>query len=66
VEAVMMLDSLPGKAFGFQLRTDANEESHTSMLDLLRNAFNHNRLLRIDYFRTGLRNERIVRVTDVL
>jgi photosystem II stability/assembly factor-like uncharacterized protein len=66
VEAVMMLDSLPGKAFGFQLRTDANEEAHTGMLDLLRDAFNHDRLVRIDYFRTGLRNGRIVRVMNVL
>jgi hypothetical protein len=66
VEAVMKLDSLPGKAFGFQLRTDANEESHTGMLDLLRDAFNHNRPVRIDYLRTGLRNGQIIRVMDVI
>jgi hypothetical protein len=66
VEAVIKLDSLPGKAFGFQLRNDANEEAHAGMLDLLRDAFNKGRLVRIDYFRTGLRNGRIVRVMDVV
>jgi len=47
----MNLDSQPDQSFGFQLWNDANEEAHTDMLDLLRDAFNHNRLVRIDCIR---------------
>jgi photosystem II stability/assembly factor-like uncharacterized protein len=66
VEVVIWLDSQPGKAFGFQLRNDQNEAAHRGMLDLLRDAFNRDRRVRVDYIREGLRNGRIVRVMDIL
>jgi hypothetical protein len=65
VEAVIQLDSEPGKAFGFQLRNDQNEAAHRRMLDLLRDAFRRNALVQIDCFRTGLRNGIIVRAVEV-
>jgi len=65
VEVVIEMDSQPGKAFGFQLRNDANEAAHRGMLDLLRIAFEGNRRVRIDYFRAGISNGRILRVMDV-
>jgi photosystem II stability/assembly factor-like uncharacterized protein len=65
VDVVTQLDSQPGKAFGFQLRSDENEVAHRGMLDLLRTAFSSGGRVRIDYFRTGLRNGRILRVTDL-
>jgi hypothetical protein len=66
VEVVIQLDSKPGKAFGFQLRDDENEGAHRGMLDLLRDAFNQDRRIRIDYVRTGLRNGLILRVMGIL
>ncbi|MGH8594417.1 MAG: hypothetical protein ACREV3_11325 [Gammaproteobacteria bacterium] len=65
VEVVITLDSQPGKAFGFQLRTDANRDARRDMLNLLRDAFNQDRRVRIDYFRTGVRNGRIIRVVPI-
>jgi photosystem II stability/assembly factor-like uncharacterized protein len=62
VEVVLRLDSAPGRAFGFQLRTDANEGARHGMLDLLRDAFNQDRRVRVDYVRTGLDNGRVLRV----
>ena len=49
VEAVIWLDSKPGQAFGFQLRDDSNRVVRQGMLDLLRDAFNHNWLVKIEY-----------------
>jgi photosystem II stability/assembly factor-like uncharacterized protein len=65
VEVVVWLDSQPGKAFGFQLRNDANEGTHRGMLGRLRDAFNHDRPIRLDYVRTGLHNGRILRVMNI-
>lgn len=62
VEVVIQLDTMPGKAFGFQLRTDANEFAHKGMLDLVRTAFRNDKPIRIDYRRTGLHNGQIIRV----
>jgi photosystem II stability/assembly factor-like uncharacterized protein len=64
-EVVIQLDSQPGKAFGFQLRSDGNEAAHHGMFALLRAAFNSGARVSIDYSRTGLRNGRILRVTDI-
>ena len=61
VEVVAWLDSMPGRAFGFQLRDDANKGAHRGMLSLLRKAFKDNRRVHFDYFRTGFRNGRIIR-----
>ena len=65
VEVVINLDSLPGRGFGFQLRADGKESTAHGMLDLLRDAYNRNSRVSIDYIRTGLRNGRILRVADV-
>jgi len=64
-EVVIRLDTLPGRGFGFQLRADGNESVAHGMLDLLRDAFERNRPMSIDYIRTGLRNGRILRVADL-
>ena len=65
VEVVIKFDGEPNKAFGFQLRNDANEGAHRGMLDRLRDAFNRDRRVRIDYVRTGLQNGRIQRVMNL-
>jgi len=49
VEVVITLDSEPNKGFGFQLRDDANRPVRQGMLDLLRDAFNNNWTVTIDY-----------------
>lgn len=49
VEAVLWLDSQPGKAFGFQLRNDQFLPARQGMLDLLRDAFANNWNVSIDY-----------------
>jgi hypothetical protein len=63
-EVIIQLDTQPGRAFGFQLRKDTNEAAHRGMLDLLRDAFRRERVVRLAYFRTGLHNGRIVRVFE--
>jgi hypothetical protein len=65
VEVVVALDTLPGRAFGFQLRADGEEFAAHGMLDLLRDAFSRNSRVSIDYTRTGLRNGLILRVADL-
>lgn len=66
VEAVIKLDSKPDMAFGFQLRNDASEGVHRDMLNLLRDAFNHDRRVRIDYIlNPGKRNGRLIRVRNI-
>ncbi len=49
VEVVVQLNSRPGESFGFQLRNDANRAARQGMLDLLRDAFNSNGTVVIDY-----------------
>ena len=49
VEVVIKLDTRPNNAFGFQLRNDNNRPARAGMLDLLRDAFNHNWTVLIDY-----------------
>jgi hypothetical protein len=64
-EAIVQLDTQPGKGFGFQLRTASQAEDHVGMLELLRSAFNRNKTVALDYIRTGIRNGRIIRVAIV-
>jgi hypothetical protein len=64
-EVIVLLDSQPGKGFGFTLRNDSERADHRGMLDVLRSAFTKNRNVRVDYIRTGLRNGRIIRVETV-
>jgi hypothetical protein len=61
-EVVVFLDSQPEKAFGFRLRTGADRPVAEGMLDLLRDAFNSDRPVRLEFTRTGCRTGRIVRV----
>lgn len=62
-EVIIQLDSEPDRAFGFQLRPDENSPMRYRMLALLRDAFTHNRIASIDYFRTGLLNGTLIRAT---
>jgi hypothetical protein len=63
VEVVILLDSQPGKAFGFHLRNDDQRAARTGMLDLLRDAFNNNWTTTIDYnVESGKDNGIIIRV----
>jgi hypothetical protein len=39
----------PGEAYGFQLRDDERGRAHQGMLDLLRDAFNHDWTVRVGY-----------------
>jgi hypothetical protein len=61
-EIVVFLDTQPEKAFGLKLRTNANRPVAEGMLGLLRDAFNRNRVVRLEFIRTGCRTGRIVRV----
>jgi hypothetical protein len=49
VEAVIQIDSRPGESFGFQIRDDSNRAARQGMLSLLRDAFNNNFNVTIDY-----------------
>jgi hypothetical protein len=49
VEAVVQLDSQPGKSFGFQLRNDRNRPARQGMLDLMRDAFTNKLKVSIDF-----------------
>jgi hypothetical protein len=64
-EVVVQLDTGEGSAFGFSLRADAQEAAHRRMLDLLRDAFNRGRAIRIEYEVTGPANARLIRVIRV-
>ncbi|MGW7081727.1 WD40/YVTN/BNR-like repeat-containing protein [Streptomyces sp. NPDC054866] len=64
-EVVFRLDADPRKAFGFQLRQDAKEPAHRSMLDVLRDAFRGGGGIRVDYTRTGISNNVAIRVIRV-
>ena len=63
VEVVTILDTQPGKAFGFQLRKDSNEVARQGMLDLLRDAYVSNWPVSFDHITpAGKNNGRIIRV----
>lgn len=61
-EVIVHLDTQPDKAFGFRLRGGRDELAARAQLDLLREAFNSNRRIRIEYTRTGCRAGEILRV----
>jgi hypothetical protein len=63
-EVVITLDTEPGRAFGFQLRSDANLPVRQRMLALLRDAFANDRKVAIDYLRTGQHNGTLIRVSE--
>jgi hypothetical protein len=62
VEVVIRLDSEPGRSFGFQLRNGADREANEGMLALLRDAFDLDRRVRVEFIRTGCASGRIIRV----
>jgi len=49
VEVVIQLNGNTTESFGFQLRNDNNRAAREGMLDLLRDAFNNNWTVHIDY-----------------
>ena len=49
VEVVMKLSSEPDRTMGFQLRDDSNRPARQGMLDLVRDAFNHDWTVTADY-----------------
>ena len=62
VEVIVKLDSHPQNAFGFQLRNDGNRPARAGMLDLLRDALNHNWTVTLDCnLDTGKNNGIIIR-----
>lgn len=65
-EVVIALDTEPGRAFGFQLRRDANLPARRRLLALLRDAFANERPLRIEYLRTGQHNGTLIRAGELL
>lgn len=62
-EVVIALDNEPGRAFGFQLRRGDNLPARQRLLALLRDAFNHDRPVMIDYLRTGQHNGTLIRAS---
>ena len=62
VEVVVQIDTVPGRAFGFKLRSGDEEHTHKGMLNLLRVAFQRNARLRIDYTAAGPQNAYLRRV----
>lgn len=61
-DVIVMLDSEPEKAFGFKLRTGDDLADAGGKLHALRDAFNYNRRIRIEFLRTGCRTGQILRV----
>lgn len=66
VEVIIWLDSKPYNSYGFRLRKGQNEKTHKMMLDQLRDAFNGNHLVRIEYNKTGCRVGEIFRVIELI
>jgi hypothetical protein len=64
-EAIVAVDTSPGRFFGFTLRNDSTEVTHRAMLDTLRGAFTEGRAVRLDYRRTGLNNGTLLRVAEL-
>jgi hypothetical protein len=63
VEVVVKIDSHPDNAYGFQLRNDGNRPARAGMLSLLRDAFNQDRRVLLDYdIDQGKNNGVIIRV----
>jgi hypothetical protein len=49
VEVVIQLNGNATESFGFQLRNDNNRAAREGILDLLRDAFNNNWTVHVDY-----------------
>ncbi|PWU10057.1 MAG: hypothetical protein C5B51_04850 [Terriglobia bacterium] len=66
VEAVVQLNTQPGKSFGFQLRNDKNRPARQGMLDLMRDAFENNVTVSIDFFIVPGKNNGVIIRTALL
>ena len=64
-EIIVWLDTEPEKAFGLQLRNDSDRPAAEGMLALLRDSFNNDRPVRIEFIRTGCRTAQIIRVIEI-
>ena len=49
VEVIIKINSKPDNAFGFKLRKDDNQITHEAMLNLLKDAFDNSKNIRIEY-----------------
>lgn len=65
VEVVIKLDSMPGKAFGFQLRRGTRYAANKAMLEIVRTAFEEGEPITIDYVYLNRSNSVILRVIIV-
>lgn len=63
-EVVVWLDTQPDKAFGLNLRREPDGPPAAGMLAVLRDCFNRDRPVLIDFVRTGCRSGKIVRVIE--
>lgn len=63
-EVVVKLAEDPVRAFGFQLRADANKPARREMFDMLRSAFIARRPIRLDYVTVGPLAGEIIRVAN--
>jgi hypothetical protein len=63
-EVIVFLNTEPEKAFGFQLRDDNDRPANEGMLGLLRDSFNRDRPVRLEFERIGCRTGRIIRVIE--
>ncbi len=63
-EVIVQLDSQPEKAFGMQLRNNADRPAAQGMLAVLRDTFNRSRPVRIEFIRVGCRTGKIIRVIE--
>jgi hypothetical protein len=62
-EVIFMLDTMPNRAFGFQLRPDGGGPAHEGMLGLLRDSFNNHQTVTIDFNQVaGKRNNIAFRI----
>ncbi len=64
-EVIITVRGEPQNAYGFQLRKDDNEKTHAGMLDLLRDAFNNDWTVYVEYnidYEAGKKNGTIVLV----
>ena len=64
-EVILMLDSDPGLAFGFQLRPGNEADTRSAMLALLRAALVENGVVSLDFVRTGPRVGMVIRVARI-
>ena len=63
-EVIVKIAEDPVRAFGFQLRADANKPARREMFDILRSAFIGRRPVRLDYITIGPLAGEIIRVAN--